>query len=173
MYTFYTDKQEVFKCRLDLKGAKLVESKARLVLESGDYNLMFYGSVDEQGYCKIPINKLNQLLEETSTGTVKLEVIAEDTYFEPWKDKYNVMTDKKLAVEVVTKPKLTVEVAAKPKRTMTERFLSVLNQKDINLANLQENIETVHKLGKLFSKRYKLSESEKSAIISGVINELK
>ena len=101
MYTFYTDKQEVFECKLDLEGAKLTDSKVRLVLESSNYNLLFYGKIDENGKCEIPVKKLKSLLQETDTGKVKLEVIAEDTYFEPWNDTYNVKTSKKVTVEVV------------------------------------------------------------------------
>ena len=78
MYTFYTDKQEVFECNLDLEGAKLIDSKARLVLESENYNLLFYGKINENGKCEIPVKRLKNLLSEMDSGKVKLEVIAED-----------------------------------------------------------------------------------------------
>jgi hypothetical protein len=181
MYTFYTDKQEVFECKLDLEGAKLTDSKARLVLESSNYNLLFYGKIDENGKCEIPVKRLKSLLAETDTGKVKLEVIAEDTYFEPWNDTYNVKTSKKVTVEVVskeTKPltekKVTVTaVQQTPTIDRTSQFLKLLEKKNITLKNIKENIKTLQTLSELFSKKFKLSETEKRAIVEGVVKKLK
>lgn len=181
MYTFYTDKQEVFECKLDLEGAKLTDSKARLVLESNNYNLLFYGTIDDNGKCHIPVKKLKSLLQETDTGKVKLEVIAEDTYFEPWNDTYNVKTSKKVTVEVVskeTKPltekKVTV-TAVQQTQTIdrTAQFLKLLEKKNITLKNINQNIKTLQTLSELFSKKFKLSETEKRTIVEGVIKKLK
>lgn len=181
MYTFYTDKQEVFECKLDLEGAKLTDSRARLVLESSNYNLLFYGKIDENGKCEIPVKKLKSLLAETDTGKVKLEVIAEDTYFEPWNDTYNVKTSKKVTVEVVskdTKPltekKVTVTaVQQTPTVDRTSQFLKLLEKKNITLKNIKQNIKTLQTLSELFSKKFKLSETEKRTIVEGVIKKLK
>lgn len=183
MYTFYTDKQEIFECKLDLQGAKLTDSMARLVLESNNYNLLFYGSIDENGKCQIPVKKLRNLLSETDTGKVKLEVIAEDTYFEPWKDTYNVRTNKKVTVEVVSKSqakpiseqKVTVTaVNAKSENVkLAEQFLKVLEKRKITLANIKEHTKTLQTLSNLFTKKYNLSEQEKRSIVEGVINKLK
>ena len=40
------------------------------------------------------------LLGEDDTGKMKLEVIAEDTYFLPWESDFVVDTNKKIKVEV-------------------------------------------------------------------------
>jgi hypothetical protein len=181
MYTFYTDKQEVFECKLDLEGAKLTDSKARLVLESNNYNLLFYGTIDENGKCHIPVKKLKSLLQEADTGKVKLEVIAEDTYFEPWKDTYNVKTSKKVTVEVVnkeskplTEKKVTVtDIQQTQTIDRTSQFLKLLEKKNITLKNIKENIKTLQTLSELFSKKFNLSETEKRAIVEGVVKKLK
>lgn len=183
MYTFYTDKQELFECKLDLEGAKLSDSKARLVLESTNYNLLFYGTIDQNGTCKIPVKKLKSLLQESDTGRVKLEVIAEDTFFEPWNDSYNVKTSKKVTVEVVskteTKPILEqkVTVTAMPSKTndnrLTEQFLKVLQKKNINLSNIKEHTKTLQTISAFLTKKYNLSEQDKKSIVEGVINRLK
>ena len=183
MYTFYTDKQEVFECKLDLEGAKLTDSRARLVLESSNYNLLFYGKIDENGKCEIPVKKLKSLLQETDTGKVKLEVIAEDTYFEPWKDTYNVKTSKKVTVEVVsketTKPITEKKVTAivekvEPKEDpRTKQFLKILEKKNITLSNIKQHTKTIQALSEIFTKKYNLSDSEKRAIVEGVVNKLK
>ena len=47
-----------------------------------------------------PIKKLKGLLEGNAKGEIKLEVIAEDTYFTPWKSEFVVEASKTLTVEV-------------------------------------------------------------------------
>lgn len=185
MYTFYTDKQELFECKLNLEGANLSDSRARLVLESGNYNLLFYGNIDESGKCQIPVARLKSLLGESDTGKVKLEVIAEDTYFEPWSDSYNVKTSKKVTVEVTDKnkplqtssKKVTVsEVKSEPKTQLpnyTNQFLKVLDKKKITLANLKEHTKTLQTLGNIFTKKYNLTEGQRKVIVESVIKKLK
>ena len=64
MYKLYTDKQETFECDLFLEGADLKQSSARIVVESKDLTLMFKGTIDDKGNCKVPIKKLKGLKEE-------------------------------------------------------------------------------------------------------------
>lgn len=180
MYTFFIDKQEIFECKLDLEGAKLSDSKARLVLESNNYNLLFYGKIDENGKCQIPVKRLKNLLGESDSGKVKLEVIAEDTYFEPWTDTYNVKTNKKVTVEVVTKenakPLTEKKVTVTPihqSSQLTEQFLKILDKKNISLSNIKEHTKTLQKIGKIFTEKYNLSAGEKKSIVESVLSKLK
>ena len=99
-YKLYTDKQENFECQIYLEGTSLSKSQARLVVESGDLNIMFNGEIDKNGKCTVPIKKLRGLLDENTTGRIKLEVIAEDTYFQPWQSEFVVDTAKKIKVEI-------------------------------------------------------------------------
>ena len=116
MYKLYTDKQETFECDLFLEGADLKESSARLIVESKDLTLMFKGTIDEKGNCKVPIKKLKGLMGENTTGDIKLEVIAEDTLIEPWQSDFVVSTSKKVTVEVKSQgnKKPIKEVSSKP-----------------------------------------------------------
>ena len=41
MYKLFTDKTELFECNISLQGASLKKSKARLVVETQDYSLLF------------------------------------------------------------------------------------------------------------------------------------
>ena len=110
MYKLYTDKQETFECDLFLEGADLKESSARIVVESKDLTLMFKGTIDEKGNCKVPINKLKGLMSENTTGDIKLEVIAEDTLIEQWQSDLVIATAMKVTVEVKSqkqKPQIT------------------------------------------------------------------
>lgn len=191
MYTFYTDKNEMFECNLSLEGAKLNDCKARLVLESENYNLLFYGSLDENGKCSIPVKKLKSLLSETDTGKIRLEVIAEDTYFEPWSDTYDVKASKKVTVEVVSKQAdkpIIQEKKVVVKNIQTEQvkdvkntkldeasdlFLKALKKKNITVTNIKENIKTLNTLCEILSKKYKLNEKEKKYIAENIIGKLK
>ena len=115
-YKLYTDKQETFECDLFLEGADLKNSSARIIVESNDLTLMFKGKINEDGNCKVPIKKLKGLLDENTTGDIKLEVIAEDTLIEPWQSDFVVSTAKKVTVEVKSQSnkKPIKEVSSKP-----------------------------------------------------------
>ena len=99
-YKLYTDKQETFECDLFLEGADLKNSSARILVETKDLTLLFPGEISKDGNCKVPIKKLKGLLDENTTGDIKLEVIAEDTLIEPWQSEFVVETSKKVTVEV-------------------------------------------------------------------------
>ena len=114
-YKLYTDKQETFECKIFLEGASLTNSIARILIENNDINLVFNGSVDKDGNCKVPIKKLKGLLDEKSEANIKLEVIAEDTLIEPWQSEFIVETAKKVTVEVKSqKNKKPIRESSKP-----------------------------------------------------------
>ena len=100
MYKLFTDKAELFECSISLQGASLKKSKARLVVETQDYSLLFDGTISKGGKCEIPIRKLKGLIDENTKGNIRLEVIAEDTYFTPWESDFEVEASKKVTVEV-------------------------------------------------------------------------
>ena len=161
MYTLYTDKIENFKCSIDVEGASLSETQARLVLESDKYNLLYEGTIDSSGKCSIDINKLKNILEEGTEGTMRLEVIADDTFFSPWEDTFTVKTNKKVTVEVQDKTpirenkiKVTVNTPAKAEEKSiikeenvhSEVVAKLLKAKGINKNNLEENINTTSRI---------------------------
>ena len=137
-YKLYTDKQETFECKIFLEGASLKKATSRIVVETEYLNLMFEGTIDKDGNCKVPIKKLRGYLKENDKGTIKLEVIAEDTYFEPWESDFYVDTAKKIKVEVKQQDKPLVK-SSKPKMVVKEvkhTFDSVTNM-----------VDTLHKKG--------------------------
>ncbi len=119
-YKLYVDKRTDFQCKIQLEGASLQKARARLVVEADDKSLLFEGSISKNGECHIPVDKLRGLVDENSTGTVILEVIADDTYFQPWTSPFVAELSRKLRVEVASqrsagavrssKPNLQVEV---------------------------------------------------------------
>jgi hypothetical protein len=62
MYKLFTDKSELFECDIKLEGASLSKSKARLVVETSEYSLLFNGDISPKGKCEIPIRKLNNVV---------------------------------------------------------------------------------------------------------------
>lgn len=118
-YKLYTDKNESFECEVAVKNASLKGSMARLVVESADgLNLVFNGKI-ENGKCIVPVRRLKGILDENSRGKMFLEVIVEDTYFQPWKEEFVVEehTSVKVTVneqKISSKPSVTVKVPSKP-----------------------------------------------------------
>ena len=113
-YNLYTDKLNKFNCTIDVEGSSLSKSKVRLVIETNEMSYMFNGSVNEDGACEVIVPKTKNFLSEGTKGNIKLEVIADDVYFEPWTSDFNVKTTKKVNVvvneQVEDKPKLRVNV---------------------------------------------------------------
>ena len=90
MFKLYTDKNNTFKCKVAIEGANENTALARLVIEGESHNLMFDGKIKD-GLCEVTIGK----------GQVKLEVIADDTYFTPWKSEYKLEQSRVVTVEMV------------------------------------------------------------------------
>ena len=99
-YTLRLDQSELFEAKINVKGAKLSDSECRLILLSDDWNLMFEGTVDQNGYVEIPIKKLKKILSEGDSGRLRLEVIVDDTYFIPWNDTFEVVLGRQVTAEV-------------------------------------------------------------------------
>ena len=152
MYKLFTDKAELFECDINLTGASYNKTKARLVIETSDFSLMFKGNVGSRGECKVPIKKLKGLIDENISGKIRLEVIAEDTYFVPWESNFEIEQSKKVTIEVKSqhkKPRLSestgpmVKVSGikKKKISLSERqhvinILRILIHENINIKNL-------------------------------------
>ena len=148
MYKLFTDKSELFECDIKLQGASLKKSKARLVVETPDYSLLFNGTISKSGKCEIPIKKLKGLIDEDISGNIRLEVIAEDTFFTPWESDFEVDASKKVTVEVKSqttkKPIVETKVKVKvkdEKPTITEKdhvinLFKLLIKEDINIDNI-------------------------------------
>ena len=182
MYKLFTDKAELFECSISLQGASLKKSKARLVVETQDYSLMFNGSISKGGKCEIPIRKLKGLIDENTTGNIRLEVIAEDTYFTPWESDFEVDASKKVTVEVKSqsskKPILETKVKVKvrdEKPTITEKqhvinLFKLLIKEDINVDNISFKRNELNNIVATYLKENTVKNTGK--VIDGVLRVL-
>jgi len=186
MYKLYTDKQETFECDIQLEGASLTNSTARLIIETEDLALLFKGNINASGKCTIPVKKLKGLLGESAKGNIKLEVIAEDTYFTPWESQFEVDTSKKVTVEVKsqqtpviteeTKPTIKVE-NIKEEISLSEKdhvinLLKLLIKEDINFKNISYKRNTLNNIVATYMEENPIQEETKPTIMEGVIKGL-
>ena len=175
MYKLFTDKSELFECDIKLQGASLKKSKARLVVETQDYSLMFNGSISKGGKCEIPIRKLKGLIDEDTTGNIRLEVIAEDTFFTPWESDFEVETSKKVTVEVKSQTFKKPIVEAKVKITNSEQqhvinLLKLLVNENINIKNISYKRNKLNNIVATYLKENTVKDTEK--VINGVLKKL-
>ena len=180
MYILYTDKQEVFECSISLEGASVKNSQARLIVESDNLNLLFKGTIDSNGKCTVPIKKLKNLLEESTKGKIRLEVIADDTYFTPWESDFEVETARKVTVEVKTQTNKNTIAEAKTGVVVrdikvgdhVQNLSKMLVKENINVHNMASNKVKLNNVIASYLKTNKISNGEKGRIIEGIIQTL-
>jgi hypothetical protein len=182
MYKLFTDKTELFECSISLEGASLKKSKARLVIETKEYSLLFKGTISNSGKCEIPIRKLKGLIDENTSGNIRLEVIAEDTFFTPWESDFEVDASKKVTVEVKSqttkKPIVEAKVEVKIKNekpTLTERdhvvnLFKLLVKEEINMNNITFKRNKLNNIVGTYLKDKEINNPDK--IIGGVLEIL-
>jgi len=182
MYKLFTDKSELFECDIKLEGASLSKSSARLVVETSDYSLLFKGDINSSGKCEIPIRKLKGLIDENTTGNIRLEVIAEDTFFTPWESDFEVDASKKVTVEVKSqqtkKPIVETKVNVKVKEekpTLTEKdhvvnLFKLLVKEDINVDNISFKRNELNNIVATYLQENTVKDTGK--VINGVLKVL-
>ncbi len=184
MYKLFTDKSELFECSITLEGASIKKARARLVVDTKEYSLMFNGTISESGKCKIPIKKLKGLIDENTSGNIRLEVIAEDAFFIPWETDFKIETSKKVTVEIKSQPvkpvlsetKVTVQVKNEPikkqKITATEKqhvinLFKLLRKENININNIKVKRNKVNNIVGTYLKESVIANPSK--VIKDVI----
>ena len=191
MYKLFTDKTEIFECNVQIEGASLDKSIARIVIESEELNLMFNGTIDKDGKCQIPIKKLRGILGENIKGNLKLEVIAEDAYFVPWSSAFTVEAAKKVTVEVKSQnantivesaPKVAVtgipvkkqspQAVAVPIQEHIAKLVSILIKEDFNLYNLKIKKDKLNNIVGTYLNENKVEQKIVQDIINGIIEKL-
>ena len=184
MQKFYTDKSKIFECNVSVDNAKISDTKARLVLQfPNKRNLLFYGNIQEDGKCQIGIPALKEI--EDCEGTAILEVIAETTYFESWKDDFTLTANKRVTVEMVDDssiieddPKPTIKITTKseenkvlesivtsPELDDTDKLMDFKKYIKTNKINLSETIKSKEKYLQLLVNYKKKKSLNKNNIM--------
>ena len=180
MYKLFTDKTELFECSISLQGASLKKSKARLVIETKEYSLLFNGTISKSGKCEIPIRKLKGLIDENTSGNIRLEVIAEDTFFTPWESDFEVETSRKGTVEVksqtVKKPIVEAKVTVKENNiSVSEKehvinLLKLLIKEEINISNISYKRNKLNNIVATYLRENTVKDTNR--VIGGVLRYL-
>jgi len=183
-YELFVDKQEVFECSIKLEGASIDNAKARLVIESEKINLVFMGEIDKNGNCSVPIKKLKNILPEETEGKMTLEVIAEDTYFEPWESEFFVKASKSVKVEVKdqvekepqkkviveVKKKVVTEIKEDPYKSFVNTIVNYLKEVGVTRKNFVKNKKDVKPVLDEYFEKAKLED--KSKFIKDILKKL-
>jgi len=167
-YKIYLDKDETFECEASIKNASYKNSSARLIIESNDVNLVFFGSVDKDTI-SVPIKSLKKYFTESDKATIKLEVIVENQLVTPWEsevefDSYNKVEIKEVK-NVRSKPLIEVKVKEEKKQI-------VETPKEVSEENLtrEKFLESVNNEIKRIKQDGKLSKEEKKKLIKNLLS---
>jgi len=115
MYKLLKDKSNEFQCEIRLEGTTSKNAKVRLFLEAEGCEYSFNGEISGEK-CTVPMGKLKKFQNLLESGTIRLEVIADDTLFVPYENQYQLEEEKKVTVEVkqhtemIKKPLVEVKV---------------------------------------------------------------
>jgi len=149
-YKLYTDKANKFNCNIEVEGTSLAKSQVRLVIESDDMSYMFKGSIQSNGECEVTIPKTKNFLSEGTVGNMRLEVIADDVYFEPWASDFSVATNKKVTVQIAEqeedKPKMKVQVVEQKEEPKVKKPVDKEEKVVKKPSNLMTKEELIKKL---------------------------
>jgi len=99
MYKLLKDKNNEFQCEIRLEGSSAKDAKVRLFLEGDGCEYSFNGKIENE-QCIIPLGKLKKFGNLLEHGKIRLEVVADDTLFIPYENKYELEAEKKVTVEV-------------------------------------------------------------------------
>jgi CRISPR/Cas system-associated exonuclease Cas4 (RecB family) len=144
---------------------------------------MFKGTISSGGEVEIPVKRLKGLLEDRSSGKIRLEVIAEDTYFIPWESTFEVETSKKVTVEVksqgsrkVLESKSQVEILSQ-KPTVSEKqhvlnLVKLLIKEDITMDNLVIKRNKLNNIVATYVNENTIEPAQKSPVINKVLKVL-
>lgn len=169
-YTIYLDKDETFECEASIKNASYKNSSARLIIESNDVNLVFFGSVDKDTI-SVPIKSLKKYFTESDKATIKLEVIVENQLVTPWEsevefDSYNKVEIKEVK-NVKSKPLIEVKVKEEKKVVVEEKKTEVFEE---DTTDREKFLESVNKELKKIKLDGKLSKEEKKKLIKNLLS---
>ena len=118
---------------------------------------------------------------------MKLEVVADDTYFKPWESDFVVDSYKKVEVKInemtmPSKPKISVSVASQPKKVSKKKKLTIksivselkidLKKNGIDVKNIKTKKATMSKLVTEYFTKNKINKKYKTKILTKLVESL-
>jgi hypothetical protein len=177
-YTIYLDKEETFECEVSIKNASIKDSSARLIIESEDLNLVFFGTVSKDTIT-VPIKSLKKYFTESDNAKIKLEVIVENNLVTPWEselifDSYNKVEIKEIK-NIKSKPLIEIKVK-EDKKLKLETKTKEIEQKVVTESKKstkslkQKLLESVNDQVKKIQYDGKLNKQEKKELIKKLLS---
>jgi len=177
-YTIYLDKEETFECEVSIKNASIKDSSARLIIESDDINLVFFGTLTKDTIT-VPIKSLKKYFTESDTAKIKLEVIVENNLVTPWEselifDSYNKVEIKEIK-NVKTKPLIEIKIKDDKKLKLESKTKEieqkvVTESKKSTKSLKQKLLESINDQVKKIQVDGKLNKEEKKELIKKLLS---
>jgi hypothetical protein len=171
-YTIYLDKEENFLCEASIKNSSYKNASARLIIESEDINLVFYGTVDKDTI-NVPIKSLKKYFTEKDNAKIKLEVIVENQLITPWESEVEFDNYNKVEIKEIKSTKSTpmVEIKIKEDKKVEEAPKTLVEKKDKKKKSPREELlSTVNEEVKKIKSNGQLSKEEKKELIKNLLS---
>ena len=172
MYTITLDTAKNFECTLKIQGASLNKSKVNLVIESNDMDIRCRGTITEKGKVSIPVKKLKGILEENLKGKMYLEVIAEDSYFTPYKTDYITELSKKVNLkENVKITEVNQTVIANVTTNHPENIINILKENNVDIFNINHKSKSTQLIQSYIVKN-NIKKEEYNKLMEQILSQL-
>ena len=180
-YTIYLDKDETFECEASIKNSSYKNASARLIIESEDINLVFFGSV-EKDTISVPIKSLKKYFTENDSAKIKLEVIVENQLITPWESEVEFDNYNKVEIKEIKSTKATpmVEIKIKEDKKNVDSKVQEVEKQLVEKKSekkvvkkkdpKQELLNTLNEQIKNIKGDGKLSKEEKKELIKNLLS---
>ncbi len=171
MYTIQLDTAKNFECTLKIQGASLNKSRVNLVIESTDMDIKCRGSINEKGKVTIPVKKLKGILEENSKGKMYLEVIADDSYFTPYKTDYIAQISKKVNLEETIKVTDVNKTVTANVTNHPENIINILKENNVDIFNISHKSKASQLIQSYIVKK-NIKQQEYNQLMEQILSQL-
>ena len=130
------------------------------------------GTITEKGKVSIPVKKLKGILEENSKGKMYLEVIAEDSYFTPYKTDYITELSKKVNLkENVKITEVNQTVIADVTTNHPENIINILKENNVDIFNISHKSKSTQLIQSYIVKN-NIKKEEYNKLMEQILSQL-
>jgi hypothetical protein len=173
MITIKEHEDKHFSFKLEVKGADLSKTNARIIFEGKNNNSFFPVMINEHGICEhsVEYKDINSLKE----GKVYLEVVADNVYFRPWEDTYKIETPKILNINLTESNVKSTSNTVPMFESLKKEYRSLMKRHGVLFLNgdSKENLEIKNIVISLLENKYgSLIKNDLPQLKSLTIDEL-